>query len=634
LEKNNPTSNPESEENSNQKDSSDSKISKDNSTYKDNEYKINNFEELPTHLQKILVDLAENYEVIEIKETSIHKKKKRFKRLLSTILKNYSHSRKEKNFVQDLYFTKNKKISFIFWRYTQDFAVEEKESPVSTPTQKNQKKISHSKGEKGHSHRSSSSNKRRSFREGDFAIIEESPLSEVVDKVKKPQREMGITIHPEKNIHGLRLMYLFGGVESAGEPKSQDQLQRESAIYDKMVDYFKQYYENKDGNHWFEKRGAMWPKPLYIDETKGIEAHFTIQMHKGGRFIIPIKRDMNFKQFINEFVIVFSKFLSPDEVELVLKWLFEQGGKENKYIHEAHAIDPDEIVEKRLNGAIVHVKIFGPEENSYHKVYVDKSKEFEFEGEGDAVKVQDTMDIITTPEYIGGSIASMNSKLASLDRHNTHALVVQQELKEDQHFYFHELDTKLNQQYQVIKTIPDLHEENLVISKNILGNLDRFNQNQQIIGNSLGDVVKLTNNQTDLFDQQITQVEDNILKNTKQDTDLILASLSSMKEELKEEFDNLRKAVIDQIDSSHTEFKHNLYLVLRAIKQIPGLTSKELIDLLKKELNVSQTTIYKYFNRLQKEGFIESEKYHDHRKGRPSRIFSISHKIKNLIKKI
>jgi DNA-binding MarR family transcriptional regulator len=407
-----------------------------------------------------------------------------------------------------------------------------------------------------------------------------------------------------------------------------------------MVEYFKAYYENKDGEHWFEKRGAMWPN-VYLDSEKGIKACFTIQMHKGGRFIIPFSRDLNFHEFFQDFFEVFSKFLSEDEVELLLKWLFEQGGKENQYIHEAHAIEPDEIVEKRLNGAKLHIKILGPEEIKKFKVYVDKSKNYEFEGEGDAVKVRDYMDISILPTYVTGSLASIDSELGKLDRYNSHTLEnqgvlfsQQQLLQKDQEFYFNELDSKLGQQHEIIRTFPELHEENLVISRNILGNLDRFNQNQKILADSMGDVVRLTNNQTDMFDQQITQVENNIIKTTKQDTDLILASISDMKEDLKKEFDNLRNAVLDQIESSHTEFKNNLYLVLRAIKQIPGATSKELVDLLKHELEVSQTTIYKYFNRLQEEGFIESNKFHNNEKGRPSRMFHISKKIKNLIKKI
>jgi DNA-binding transcriptional regulator GbsR (MarR family) len=206
----------------------------------------------------------------------------------------------------------------------------------------------------------------------------------------------------------------------------------------------------------------------------------------------------------------------------------------------------------------------------------------------------------------------------------------QGEIKEKQKFYFNELDGRLIQHGDILKTIPEFQEQNIEINSTIA---------QALMG-----ISQMTVNQGQIFDQALGQTKEEIIETQKEDTDLLMNEVQNQNQKLdtiqekisqmSDRIDVLRQVFETQFEKARRNYKDNLLTVLNMVAKLPHRTSNEIIETLKEELDVSKTTMYKYFRKLQEKDLIRAQKLKNGKRGRPPRAFSITDKLKNLIQKI
>jgi hypothetical protein len=558
--------------------------------------------------------------------------------------------------------------------------VEIKSPSISSETKP--KKISQSSGLRGGSLHSPTENARRPVEAEAYEIVENSPLVDIEKVVQERITKVGLIIEPEPIYHAIRIQYLFGGKEHPTDTKSQDQIHREEQLYLKVVEGLRALDEVEDDAAWFNTQGWVWPE-LYLDENKNFAAHFTIQMHRNGRFIIPLRRDINLKEFWYEFSIIFSTFLSEDELgdfvsSLLLVKRCDDGKyrymryDDGSYIHLAHKINPDKRIEELgLNKAKVVLHFINYEDNPKVKVYIDKSTgDYEIEGEFETPEGKDLFDLIKRGSVVSGNLSKINRQMDQIDYdlNDIHALQVAQyqeyqtsvgtlqqvqtfleeqekngsvkllneidaHLENYSNLYLTELDEKTE---LILKSQQDLYEENNVVLSNILGNTKVLNENIGVVGKNIENLSILTNNSTQILDQSLDALE----QSTKADTDLLLhgqteinKNIEALGKTLGQQLDTLKEFMRSQFSSLRSDFRNNLYLVLRAIHQLPGATIEDLFSFLESELDVSKRTLYNYMKELQDRDLISSRKEKSTKKGRPARRFNLSEKVRTIMRK-
>ena len=271
------------------------------------------------------------------------------------------------------------------------------------------------------------------------------------------------------------------------------------------------------------------------------------------------------------------------------------------------------------------------------EVKIDKSTgpyEIEFRGsEGPTRRLQDvTVRAFETVQSLGNieflldsnlQIGSATNELA----HNNNSLLqtLQQQIvsKEDILVEFSELDGRLfNLDIKTDILHVDLKQDLRELFKSIKSNSDNlgifiqlFDEGLQELKEKYKDVI--FENIEPLVDG-LSSVNQNVIKSKSEITKEIKNGVKEIREDIKKVSDNLREIIDSNFKSLRAQFKNNLYLLLKKLDKLPGVTAKNLSN----ELKVSQRTIYSYLKKLQDKKLIISE-IKKSKIGRPPRIFKL-----------
>jgi predicted transcriptional regulator len=197
-----------------------------------------------------------------------------------------------------------------------------------------------------------------------------------------------------------------------------------------------------------------------------------------------------------------------------------------------------------------------------------------------------------------------------------------------------------------LKSLEHFNQRQLVIDRKFLENLDLIQIELNDLGQDLQTVNQNITTGVQIVQDQSEEVKKDLKQHITEENDLLLDGQThivskidtlekSIKKEIKESKNQIIEHFSQEINAFRSEYVNNLYLILRAIQKVPNLTTKELIAALKKELNVSKGTIYKYFRQLQEKELVEANSLKLREgPGRPSKIYNLTKKAKELLKNV
>ncbi|MFX1236332.1 MAG: winged helix-turn-helix transcriptional regulator [Promethearchaeota archaeon] len=560
------------------------------------------------------------------------------------------------------------KHGFLVWgavlnHYKKYFPTEFVEDPPVSPGEKKPKKKDNLSGHSGRSPHPSPSKGRTRVKDEDRGIVESSPLVDLDKIVKEPLDELGVSIDPDPMFHAIRLKYLFGANEKDYQvQKTPGRIQNENELYDKII-------ENLNPN--WDKRRWAWPE--LKDPHTGFPVHFSIKMHENGRFIIPLKRDMNIKEFIYELSLVFSRFLSKEELEEFFTCLlFQQKNghyfrrEDGTYIHLAHKIGPEDVVDEKLNKASVKIRFIDYGRNPRVKVYVDKSKGPEIEGEFDNPEGKDLFDSITRGAIVAGNISGIHEQLNDVDSDLNYLMNMSSNSGQTLQLLQQKINTNHQDAISFLSEIEahrynseitqDIHHADITKRLEIIKKqfpelkemVSQFYSNQssenKILRESLIKlIVSLLNfdtdhkndleNQSSFLESKIEQVfldTSSEIHNAKNETiKEIYGARDEIVQTLNDRFDSMSDIINKEFKSVRFRIKNALYLILRKLNNCPGMTVKSISQ----DLKVSQKTVYSYLKKLQDKDYITSVKTSSSGRGRPPKLFKLNRKKLFKIKK-
>jgi len=146
-------------------------------------------------------------------------------------------------------------------------------------------------------------------------------------------------------------------------------------------------------------------------------------------------------------------------------------------------------------------------------------------------------------------------------------------------------------------------------------------------------IVQILNLDTN-FQDNLTQI-DNSIQQVFLDTS---ATIHDAKEEIiqtvnktiNERFDSLEDYLQDEFESVKFRVKNSLYLILRKIDKLPGLT----IDDLQEKMDLPRTTLLYHLNKLKEKGLLETENIKTGRRGRPPKLYKFTKKMKDILSEL
>lgn len=172
----------------------------------------------------------------------------------------------------------------------------------------------------------------------------------------------------------------------------------------------------------------------------------------------------------------------------------------------------------------------------------------------------------------------------------------------------------------------------MIIELNNEGSIERTKIRDNL-ANLIVEILNLDTNIQGNLNETKKMVEDLFLdtsseiQNVKEE---IIQKIETSVELINKNIDNLKNYIFDEFTQVRSQVKNALYLTLRKLDQIPGLTAKKLSG----ELKVSQKTVYSYLNKLQDKNLIHSEIKVSSGPGRSPKIFKLNlQKLIKIIKK-
>ena len=107
----------------------------------------------------------------------------------------------------------------------------------------------------------------------------------------------------------------------------------------------------------------------------------------------------------------------------------------------------------------------------------------------------------------------------------------------------------------------------------------------------------------------------------------ITTKIDDLDKSINQKFLTLNTFLESEFDNVKFRIKNALYLVLKKLEKVPGLTVTEL----QKGLNISRKTLYSYLKKLQDKNILLSQVKKSRGKGRPPKAFTLN--IKKLLQK-
>jgi len=474
----------------------------------------------------------------------------------------------------------------------------------------------------------------------------DQPFKDIPKILDKRKDEFEIWIGQEELIHFKRLQCQFGPTDP---------------IFAKIEKYF---------NPAYGKNGHFTP----IDNKKRDELKlcFSVQITRTGYVILYLKNE-DVEQFGKNFFTVFKEGCKLENEEIVkFLELFKASNEEKafqaQYIHDAREIGPKKVVDKMFKGAHVRIK----EVHSFTKkewdAFIDYSDPFHphIEGTGPADQVKNFMDLISgVPEIVSGltkidhvvdriySVVNTNKwgvgELSRLSKNN----------HQDQLSYLSEIEATNNNrslQTQILLTgLSDQENKNYKLNLETISEIREYNDfakdsfdkiikpttmlarssrrialNMSRLATNLGKTNEILQtsweNAIDTIEHRSNQTEQLIIDSSREIIDKIDSKIDALKITIKE-------IVSTEINSRSEALKLNLELILKKLNELPGLTTKELIKELQDESKVSSKTIYNYLTKLKKQDLIKEVGVKNGTRGRPTKLYSLSVKLLNKLKK-
>ncbi len=431
-------------------------------------------------------------------------------------------------------------------------------------------------------------------------------------------------------------------------------LDASGSIFQKIETHFNPSYNTKNNYTAISK-----------DEKKNLGICFSFHFTKYGYLRLHVsmpKEERDIERFVKDFFNIFKLKvgLTDEEIIELMESLYLERKNELAFkIHEARGIGPKKTIDEKFKGAkikVTEVHWFGQPEYKAGIDYSDLMKPH-IEAEGPADQVCRFMGLTAgIPEMVSNltDIREVGYRTRNEVNVNTQGIGQLSRMvmpKEDVLAEFSEIDAKmgiydLNQEIRHVET-KQLFKEAI---KGILNNSNNLGQTLLTLDESLkevkdelkqdllefeGDVVtglNLINSNVDNTRKKMVSIVDN----TKNDVN---SNVDNTRNHLSNKIDGLEKNIVSRFDSQDkflaAEFKNirfriknSLYLILRKLEKVPGMTAKKLHS----ELKVSKKTLYNYLKILQDKKLIVPVKKISNSRGRPPNVFRLN--FKTIYKKI
>lgn len=378
--------------------------------------------------------------------------------------------------------------------------------------------------------------------------------------------------------------------------------------------------------------------------------YFSFSCNKYGCLRFWINEYLSFDKF---FELLQEKLkccnLTTEEFKEIIECLEDDEKKKLFLLETANLTGPRDIIKEKFNKAcLIYKKVSFNGLYLPIKVKIDKSKgPFETEFIGPYTPTRLLQDVTVNSVEVVESIGVLDSKLDSCLQigfaNNEHAEKTEKSIVN--------IESSLGSMQQLVMP----REEVLVEFSEIDGRLFNLDIKTDIqhaeTKTHFIDVLKASRNNAnniseliELLEQEIPELKVNFKEVIFENIEPVIAGqrvISEKIEDTKNKIDDLKNIVSEKFESLQEylskEFqdvkiknKNAFYLIVRKLHQIPGLTVSEILD----ELNVSKTTVYSYFKKLQEReliDFIISKKLVP---GRPSRVYNLTKKAKKILNKI
>jgi DNA-binding PadR family transcriptional regulator len=424
----------------------------------------------------------------------------------------------------------------------------------------------------------------------------------------------------------------------------------------------------------YSVRNTATPIDKELQEQLGI--CFTMQSSRKGYIKFHLKKYTGWELFIEHYHAVFGDLLSNDEQAELLRQMINEKDRENtfEYVHVAREIGPKPVVDEDFKGAhaiIKYTSIDGGRIIINVKVDYSNPANPEIEGEGPKDQTENLLEIVSRPAAVNKTFDGIAT--AVIDNRNTlreidctmkriqHAvpntgqvLLSSQKglhqdhlaLQKDQEFYFNEIDTSIKastlQLSSELDTVKNTQRQHLEIDKTLAESARYFLQNQGIIIKRQ-DLLKTKINTLNEFNdasfgfiqEDLTKGLEDVNKNIFNAQNKILEKIEAKGDELADKIDSVQALLKRELNTHRQEYLNRLTVVVETINRLPQRTSKQLIKDLTEMLDVSKSTIYRYFRKLREKDLIKT---HDLKitqgPGRPSRFYLLTKKFKEILRKI
>ena len=334
--------------------------------------------------------------------------------------------------------------------------------------------------------------------------------------------------------------------------------------------------------------------------------------------------------------------LTTEEFKEIIECLEGDEKKKLFLLETANITGPRDIVEKNFNKAcLIYKKVYSDGLYLPVKVKIDKSKgPHETEFIGPYKPTRTLQECTVNPLAVTEGIGYLDSKLDS----TLQVSLINNEHLEKTEKSIINIESSLGSMQQLV--IPK--ERVLVEFSEVNGrlfNLDIKTDIQHVeVKTHFRDLLKASLNNSNniseliaLLEQEIPELKINFKEVIFENIEplfagqrLITEKIDDLSGVISEKFESLQEYLSKEFNDVKIKNKNALYLIVRKLHQIPNLTVSEMLS----ELNVSKTTVYSYFKKLQERELIDFMTLKNSKPGRPPKFYNLTKKTKKILNKI
>lgn len=360
-----------------------------------------------------------------------------------------------------------------------------------------------------------------------------------------------------------------------------------SNLYKEIVKYYGCYFGN----------GSLFD--YFVPKSKGLS--FVMSMNKTGYLRLWINSKIDWNTFLEHFFNEF-KFLDFEDQSRLLE-CFEMHNREVFLLETSNIIGPGPLIDDQFKGSLILVKRL-PYRGNLHdiQIWIDYSTgepEIEFRGpEGSCKRLQEIvsrpMEVAKTFGYIETILDTYLSSFELIDR--------------KQNDIAQSINTKFSGLQSIIE---EKHEETRGFFNK------QLDQNQQLI--------QVTKKQTDTMQDRFDAQDQSIAE---LDQTVRWAQYDTVENvrQVSEKLNDLEMHIDLKFEDQNQTFRNNLYVVLHAIRKMPGTTANHILKTINKKKKImSKTSLYDSLKELRESNIISAKKQKPlfRKRGRPRLKFKI-----------